>query len=182
MTHPALAATDTSSSLELWIAEEDRINRRLLAGAGPGVARPEQIAHMTGLEQMQAMLRGELPYAAIAKTLDFLIMEAELGRALFQGTPRAEHLNPMGGVHGGWFATLLDSALGCSIHTMMQPGRGYTTAELGINMVGYYAQGRACAGRGQSHPLRPPTGYGRSPAGRPGRHAVCPCHHHLPGV
>lgn len=135
MTHPALAATDTSSSLELWIAEEDRINRRLLAGAGPGVARPEQIAHMTGLEQMQAMLRGELPYAAIAKTLDFLIMEAELGRALFQGTPRAEHLNPMGGVHGGWFATLLDSALGCSIHTMMQPGRGYTTAELGINMV-----------------------------------------------
>ena len=135
MTHPALAATDTSSSLELWIAEEDRINRRLLTGAGPGGARPEQIAHMTGLEQMQAMLRGELPYAAIAKTLDFLIMEAELGRALFQGTPRAEHLNPMGGVHGGWFATLLDSALGCSIHTMMQPGRGYTTAELGINMV-----------------------------------------------
>ena len=53
MTHPAPAPTDTSSSLELWIAEEDRINRRLLAGAGPGVARPEQIAHMTGLEQMQ---------------------------------------------------------------------------------------------------------------------------------
>src|SRR3989344_3809846 len=49
--------------------------------------------------------------------------------------PRAEHLNPMGTVHGGWFATLLDSALGCSIHTRMEPGRGYTTAELGINLV-----------------------------------------------
>ena len=41
----------------------------------------------------------------------------------------------MGTVHGGWFATLLDSALGCSIHTRMEPGRGYTTAELGINLV-----------------------------------------------
>ena len=84
---------------------------------------------------MQAMLRGELPYAAIAKTLDFLIVEVGEGTAIFQGTPRAEHLNPMGTVHGGWFATLLDSALGCAVHTMMPPGRSYTTAELGVNLV-----------------------------------------------
>jgi uncharacterized protein (TIGR00369 family) len=87
------------------------------------------------LQQMQAMLRGELPYAAISKTLDFLVVEAEDGRAVFQGTPRAEHFNPSGTIHGGWFATLLDSALGCAIHTRMLPGRGYTTAELGINIV-----------------------------------------------
>ena len=140
MNSPAAATTSPTTAaspslLELWIAEEDRIQRRLQAGVGPGVARYEQIADKTGLEQMQAMLRGELPHAAIAKTLDFVILEVEAGRALFQGTPRAEHLNPMGSVHGGWFATLLDSALGCAVHTMMPVGRGYTTAELGITMV-----------------------------------------------
>mgnify|MGYP006152656813 CR=1 FL=1 len=47
----------------------------------------------------------------------------------------ARHLNPMGSVHGGWFATLLDSALGCAVHTMMPPGRGYTTADLSVKLV-----------------------------------------------
>ena len=121
--------------LEHWLAQEREILVQLHRGPGPGVARREQIAHLNGLEQMQAMLRGELPFAAIARTLDFLIVEAEHGRAVFQGTPGAAHLNPMGTVHGGWFATLLDSALGCAVHTTMPPGRGYTTAELGVNMV-----------------------------------------------
>jgi uncharacterized protein (TIGR00369 family) len=90
---------------------------------------------LDGLAIMQAMMAGELPYAPIAKTLDFLLIEIERGRAVFQGTPRAEHLNPLGTVHGGWFATLLDSALGCAVHTMMPAGRAYTTAELGVNLV-----------------------------------------------
>ena len=121
--------------LEHWLAQEREILTLLDAGPGPGVATRAQITGLSGLQQMQAMLRGELPYAAIAKTLDFLIVEVEEGRAIFQGTPGAAHLNPMGSVHGGWFATLLDSALGCAVHTCMLPGRGYTTAELGINMV-----------------------------------------------
>jgi len=121
--------------LEHWLAQEREILALLDAGPGPGVATRAQIAGLSGLQQMQAMLRGELPYAAIAKTLDFLIVEVEEGRAIFQGTPGAAHLNPMGSVHGGWFAALLDSALGCAVHTCMLPGRGYTTAELGINMV-----------------------------------------------
>ncbi|HEY9025933.1 MAG TPA: PaaI family thioesterase [Burkholderiaceae bacterium] len=105
------------------------------AGAGAGVARPEQWAGRTGLQQLEGMLAGELPYPPIARTLDFGLVEVGAGRAVFQGTPRHEHLNPMGGVHGGWYATLLDSALGCAVHTMMPEGRGYTTAELGINLV-----------------------------------------------
>ncbi len=125
----------SNNHLEHWLAQERDILATLDAGPGPGVATRDQIARLNGLQQMQAMLRGELPYAAIAKTLDFLIVEVGEGIAIFQGTPRAEHLNPMGTVHGGWFATLLDSALGCSIHTGMEPGRGYTTAELGINLV-----------------------------------------------
>lgn len=125
----------TSNELENWLAQEQAVRDLLNAGPGPGVAKPEQVAGKNGLELMQAMLRGEIPYAAIAKTLDFTILEVESGRAVFQGTPGPAHLNPMGTIHGGWYATLLDSALGCAIHTMMPPERGYTTAELGVNLV-----------------------------------------------
>lgn len=121
--------------LETWLAQEREVNARLLAGAGCGVARPDQVAGRSGLELLQAMLRGELPYPPIARTLDFQLLEVGEGRAVFQGTPGPAHLNPMGGIHGGWYATLLDSALGCAVHTMMPPGRGYTTAELGVNLV-----------------------------------------------
>jgi uncharacterized protein (TIGR00369 family) len=121
-------------TLAHWIAQEEAANERMQP-AGPGVARPEQLAGLTGLQMMQAMLNGEIPYAAIAKTLSFQLVEVAPGRAVFQGTPKPEHLNPLGTIHGGWFATLLDSALGCAVHTMMPPGRGYTTAELGLNLV-----------------------------------------------
>ena len=93
------------------------------------------MAGRSGLELLQAMLRGEIPFAPIARTLDFQLMEVEPGRAVFQGAPGPQHFNPMGGIHGGWYATLLDSALGCAVHTLMPAGRAYTTAELGINLV-----------------------------------------------
>ena len=123
------------SPLDTWLQEEAAVLERLRAGPGPGVARPDQVAGLSGLALMQAMLRGELPYARIAQTLDFMLLEVEDGRAVFQGTPGAAHLNPMGGIHGGWYATLLDSALGCAVHTRMPSGRGYTTAELSVNIV-----------------------------------------------
>ena len=123
------------NQLEAWLAQEREVIARLDAGAGPGVARPEQIAGMSGLQMMEAMLRGDLPYAEIARTLSFQIIEVSPGRALFQGTPQPEHRNPMGGIHGGWYATLLGSALGCAGDTTMPPGRGYTTAALGVNLV-----------------------------------------------
>ena len=125
----------TPSAIEEWLELENAVRARLDKGPGPGVAKPEQIAGLNGLEMMQAMLRGDIPYAAIAKTLDFAIVEVDPGRAVFQGTPGPAHLNPMGSIHGGWYATMLDSALGCAIHTMMPPGRGYTTAELSVNLV-----------------------------------------------
>lgn len=128
-------ADSPEATLQRWLQEEATVRARLDQGVGPGVPRPEQIAGKTGLEQMQALLDGALPYAEMARTLDFLIVEVGQGRAVFQGTPGRQHLNPMGTVHGGWFATLLDSALGCAVHTCMLPGRGYTTAELGLNLV-----------------------------------------------
>jgi len=132
---PARLSADAAHAvLQQWIAAGDVSDARMMR-AGPGVASPGQWAGKTGLQQMQAMLDGELPFAPIAKTLDFSLIEVEPGRALFQGRPGPAHLNPMGGVHGGWFATMLDSALGCAVHTMMPAGRGYTTAELSVNFV-----------------------------------------------
>jgi uncharacterized protein (TIGR00369 family) len=130
-----LPAAETRSILDQWIALEAAVRARMDVGVGPGVATPGQWAGKTGLEQMQSMLDGVLPYAPIAKTLDFALISVAPGHALFQGTPGPAHFNPMGGVHGGWFATLLDSALGCAVHTMMPAGRGYTTAELSVNFV-----------------------------------------------
>lgn len=127
--------SESTNELQRWLDDEATVRARLDAGAGPGVARPEQVMSRSGLEVMQAMLAGELPYAEIARTLDFVLIEAEAGRAVFQGQPQVQHLNPLGTVHGGWFATLLDSALGCAVHTSLPAGRSYTTAELGINMV-----------------------------------------------
>ena len=124
-----------NTTLETWLAEERKVLARLEAGPGPGLASPEQVEGKTGLELMQAMMRGEIPYAAIAKTLDFTILSVSPGVAVFQGTPLPQHLNPLGTIHGGWVATLLDSSLGCSVHTMMPPGRAYTTAELSVNYV-----------------------------------------------
>jgi uncharacterized protein (TIGR00369 family) len=123
------------SQLEAWLAAEAEQRARYEQGAGPGVLPRDAVAAMDGMAQMQALLSGEVPHAHIARTLDFMLIEIGPGRAVFQGTPGEAHLNPMGSVHGGWFATLLDSALGCAVHTMMPVGRGYTTAELGINMV-----------------------------------------------
>lgn len=123
------------AALQAWLADEARALAAMEGGAGCGVAGPEQVAGKTGLEMMQAMLRGELPYPPIARTLSFTLVEVGPGSAVFQGTPKLEHYNPLGSVHGGWFATLLDSALGCAVHTMMPAGRAYTTAELGVNLV-----------------------------------------------
>ena len=100
-----------------------------------GIATREQVAGKSGLEMFQAMLAGELPAPPISKTLDFILVEAEHGRVAFQGRPAIAHYNPMGAVHGGWFATLLDSALGCAVASTLPAGKAYTTAELKVNIV-----------------------------------------------
>jgi len=123
-------------TLAQWIEQRNTVVERMLAGGGkPGLARPEMVAGKTGLEILQAMLAGTLPFSPIAETLDFSLIEVEPGKAVFQGTPQLKHYNPLGSVHGGWYATLLDSALACAIHTMLPAGRAHTTAELGVNIV-----------------------------------------------
>ena len=125
----------TEETLALWQTQMQSVTSRIQQGVGVGIAKPEQIAGKTGLELLQAMMAGELPYSYIYDTIDFGLVEIAQGRAVFQGTPQLKHYNPMGGVHGGWYATLLDSAVGCAVHTMMPAGRAYTTAELSVNIV-----------------------------------------------
>jgi uncharacterized protein (TIGR00369 family) len=120
----------------VWTEELDTVRRRArAAGAVPGVSTPQQLQGKTGLQIMQAMLAGELPYPHIMQTLDYSLLEVAKGRAVFQGVPQLMHYNPLGSVHGGWYATLLDSALGCAVHTALEAGQGYTTAELGVHIV-----------------------------------------------
>ena len=90
---------------------------------------------LSGLERMRAIQTGEAPPAPIAGTLGFELVEVEEGRAVFAAEPDERHLNPLGTVHGGLVATLLDSALGCAVHTTLPAGLTYTSLDLKLNFV-----------------------------------------------
>jgi uncharacterized protein (TIGR00369 family) len=92
-------------------------------------------ATMTGLEYMAAIVAGELPPPPIAVTMQLRPVELEEGRVVFEGEPGEEHYNPIGVVHGGYAATLLDSALGCAVHTTLPAGVGYTSLGLEAKFV-----------------------------------------------
>jgi len=96
---------------------------------------PATMMSMTGLEYLQALLRGEMPAAPIAYTLNFWPIEFAHGRAVFEGEPERSAYNPLGSVHGGWSATILDSALGCAVHTTLPAGKVYTTVDLSVSLV-----------------------------------------------
>jgi uncharacterized protein (TIGR00369 family) len=108
----------------------------------PGVTVPgigtlplAEVARDGGLKALQRLLEGTYPAPSMAATLKFTLDEVEEGRVLFRGLPTSEHLNPLGTVHGGWSATIMDSALGCAVMTTLKPGEGYTTVEFKVNLV-----------------------------------------------
>jgi uncharacterized protein (TIGR00369 family) len=119
-----------------WTSQQTASRQRSMAGGGkPGLARMEQLAGKSGREILEAMMSGELPYPPMNETMNMTLLEVGAGCALCQGIPLLQHYNPLGSVHGGWFATLLDSALGCAVQTTLPAGRSYTTAELSMNIV-----------------------------------------------
>ena len=86
---------------------------------------------LPGLEQLRALIAsGQRP--GIAVSLDFALTEVDTGHAVFEGTPGAHAYNPIGMVHGGYAATLLDSACGCAVHSQLRAGQSYTTLELKV--------------------------------------------------
>lgn len=89
---------------------------------------------MTGLQIMQAFAKGLFPTPGIAKTMPMEPVEVEQGRVVFTATANESHTNPLGGVHGGFAATVLDSVTGCATHTVLAAGEGYGTIDLNIKM------------------------------------------------
>jgi uncharacterized protein (TIGR00369 family) len=100
-----------------------------------GVTPLDQVKHLTGLEFMQGILEGRFPPAPIAAALKFELTAIERGRTVFEGVPEFAFFNPIGSVHGGYAATLLDSCMGCAVHTTLPAGQAYTTLEFKINFV-----------------------------------------------
>jgi uncharacterized protein (TIGR00369 family) len=100
-----------------------------------GVAPMDVILSYDGLSFLQAMIDGKLPAPPITHTLGFALTEVEHGRAVFVGTPAFAYYNPINVVHGGWAATLLDSALGCAVMTTLAKGEAYTTLGINVNLV-----------------------------------------------
>lgn len=89
---------------------------------------------MSGIEQLRAMIATD-SQPPIGRTMDFSLVEIDEGRAVFEGNPDMRVYNPIGSVHGGYAATLLDSACGIAVHSKLAPGQGYTTLELKVSYV-----------------------------------------------
>ncbi|MBU2697840.1 PaaI family thioesterase [Pimelobacter sp. 30-1] len=93
-------------------------------------------AELDGLAQLEAMRDGLIPAAPIAETLGFAGFDVpERGTAIFELDPELRHYNPIGSVHGGVYATLLDSACGCAVHSTLAVGEGYTSLDLTVKFL-----------------------------------------------
>lgn len=100
-----------------------------------GVVSPEILKSYDGLGFLNAIAAGTLPQPPISDLMGFHLVEVEPGRAVFEGVPELRHYNPIGSVHAGFAATLLDSALGCAIFSTLHKGDAWTTLELKLNLV-----------------------------------------------
>ena len=96
---------------------------------------PRELGGLPGIDVMRMMIAGELPQAAIARTLDFRLVEVDDGRAVFECEPAEFHYNPIGTAHAGLASTLLDSAMGCALMTTLEAGTPWTTLELKANFT-----------------------------------------------
>jgi uncharacterized protein (TIGR00369 family) len=89
----------------------------------------------TGLDFLRDIVAGRLPAPPISETLGFTLEEVEHGRAVFALAPGEEHYNPIGSVHGGVYATLLDSAAGCAVQSVLPQGMAYTSLDLTLKFL-----------------------------------------------
>lgn len=114
-----------------------------------GVVTPEILFAEDGLSFVRGMMNGRHPTSPYASTMGFEIVEAEFGSVVFTGRPSEHYLNPIGVIHGGWTATILDSAMAHAAQTTLKPGEGLTTLEMKI---------------GYARPVTPATGVVRCEA------------------
>jgi len=113
---------------------EDRTRTRTFSWEDPR-ALAEAARGLSGVEFLRKVVSGELPRPPISALMNFGLAEISEGRAVFTVEPAEYHYNPIGVVHGGLAATLLDSAMGCAVHSTLPAGAGYTTLEVKVNFV-----------------------------------------------
>ncbi len=95
----------------------------------------DRIRHVPAIELFREMAAGNLPAPPISHSMSFRMVEVEAGRVVFEGDPDGRFLNPVGTIHGGWVATLLDSCMTCAVHSTLPAGQACTTVELKINFI-----------------------------------------------
>jgi uncharacterized protein (TIGR00369 family) len=100
-----------------------------------GVTPTQVMASMAGIDFVRAMFAGKLPSPPIMQNIEIFDANANLGVVSFHSIPGFRHYNPIGSVHGGYAATLLDSAMGLAIHSMLPAGSGYTTLEFKVSFI-----------------------------------------------
>ncbi|MCY4151114.1 MAG: PaaI family thioesterase [Aestuariivita sp.] len=121
----------------------------------------EQLSSMTGLEVMTGILEGRFSAPPIGQTLGFQLHHVELARVVFQGQPEFPSTNPMGTVHGGWYGTVLDSAMACAVMTYIPRGSIYTTLEYKISIIKPVSLGRKIMCEGITDHVGRSTGVAR---------------------
>lgn len=104
-------------------------------GNGYGVVPIEIAKSISGLEFLTSIMEGALPEPPIQRALDFRLVQVERGYTAFAGSPKFDYYNPIGSVHGGYTASLLDSCMACAVHSTLEAGYSYTTLEIKINYV-----------------------------------------------
>jgi uncharacterized protein (TIGR00369 family) len=128
-------AQRAADAAEAFAESSPEITRtRMLTWQDP-MASAATGAEMSGLDYVRAVQSGEVPPPPIAVVMNYSIAELEEGRAVFEGEPGEEHYNPIGVVHGGYASTILDSALGCAVHTTCPAGVGYTSQTLEVKYL-----------------------------------------------
>jgi uncharacterized protein (TIGR00369 family) len=90
---------------------------------------------LSGVEYLRGLMDGSLPPPAFSATSRIRPVTVEEGRVVFEGEPKGDFYNPMGAVHGGWIATLLDTAMACAVHSALKPGEVFTTIEMKVTFV-----------------------------------------------
>ena len=167
---------------ELSLEEAGTVRHRTVTWTDPLVGAA-LARDLSGLEYLRAIADGRAPAAPIASLLGMSIVSVEKGQVIF-GLDVGEHLyNPIGSVHGGVFCTLLDSAMGCAVHSSLDRGQAYTTLELKVNLVKAltvrHAERRRDRAGGERRTAR---GHGIGPDHRARRNPVRARHHDLPGL
>ncbi len=134
---------------------------------------------LSGLQILQAIIDGELPHPSIAAAMPMIFREVELGRVLFEAMANESHLNPMGGVHGGFASTVLDSVTGCAVHSMLEAGIPFATIDLNVKMVKPVPQNETLTAEGKviniSRSLGISEGQLRNDSGQLLAHATATC-------